>query len=135
MVSVSSLQLTPGPGNYLIDGKAIEPAVQYVQKIKASCDTETYRQFLGILSRYHHSTDAIDEAEVSRQISRLFKDAPDLANDFRVFMPQRAQGSLDMQPLPRTMTPTLEGTVVVYFSGSVLNFVDSAFETEKEERR
>ncbi|KAJ2926800.1 hypothetical protein H1R20_g10317, partial [Candolleomyces eurysporus] len=101
------------PGSYLA-GHAIEPAVQYVQKIKASCDHDTYRQFLGILSQYHHATEAIDEAEVSRQISLLFKDAPDLANDFRVFMPDRSQqgldGSLPHQLLPRTMTPTLEGT-------------------------
>ena len=92
-----------------LNGQAIEPAVQYVQKIKQSCDSETYRQFLDILSRYHHAPEAIDEvstfvsyqfsclmphvpqAEVSRQISRLFKDAPELANDFRVFLPGSQQ--------------------------------------------
>ncbi|TFK20645.1 hypothetical protein FA15DRAFT_689033 [Coprinopsis marcescibilis] len=74
-----------------LNGQAIEPAVQYVQKIKQSCDAETYRQFLDILSRYHHAPEAIDEAEVSRQISRLFKDAPELANDFRVFLPGSQQ--------------------------------------------
>lgn len=99
---------------------AIEPAVQYVQKIKQSCDAETYRQFLDILSRYHHTTsDGIDEvqshpasantrgnqnftlqAEVSRQIATLFKDAPELANDFRVFMPGRDQHLLDGPPIP-----------------------------------
>ncbi|EAU81489.2 sin3b [Coprinopsis cinerea okayama7 len=83
------------PDGVPLDGQAIEPAVQYVQKIKQSCDAETYRQFLDILSRYHHAPEAIDEAEVSRQISRLFKDAPELANDFRVFMPDRSQQILD----------------------------------------
>ncbi|KAH6900820.1 hypothetical protein BKA70DRAFT_1388716 [Coprinopsis sp. MPI-PUGE-AT-0042] len=80
---------------------AIEPAVQYVQKIKQSCDAETYRQFLDILSRYHHTTsEGIDEAEVSRQIATLFKDAPELANDFRVFMPGRDQHLLEGPPMP-----------------------------------
>lgn len=40
---------------------AIEPAVQYVQKIKQRCDPETYRQFLDILSRYHKTPTDIDE--------------------------------------------------------------------------
>jgi paired amphipathic helix protein Sin3a len=45
-----------------MDGQAIEPAVQYVQKIKRRCDPDTYRQFLDILSRYHRSTpDDFDE--------------------------------------------------------------------------
>jgi histone deacetylase complex regulatory component SIN3 len=51
---------SPEPsGTY--DGRAIEPAVQYVQKIKNRCDPETYRQFLDILSRYHHKPETIDE--------------------------------------------------------------------------
>jgi paired amphipathic helix protein Sin3a len=44
-----------------VDGPAIEPAVQYVQKIKQRCDPETYRQFLDILSKYHSKPDSIDE--------------------------------------------------------------------------
>ncbi|KAJ3508561.1 hypothetical protein NLJ89_g5689 [Agrocybe chaxingu] len=87
---------SPEPRSYGgMDGQAIEPAVQYVQKIKQRCDPETYRQFLDILSRYHHTPEAIDEDEVSRQIARLFKDAPDLRADFRVFMPDRSQQLLD----------------------------------------
>ncbi|KAH9477606.1 Transcriptional regulatory protein SIN3 [Psilocybe cubensis] len=82
---------SPDPRTYGMDGQAIEPAVQYVQKIKQRCDPETYRQFLDILSRYHHKPDTIDEEEVSKQIARLFKDAPDLRADFRVFMPDRSQ--------------------------------------------
>ena len=46
---------------YGMDGPAIEPAVQYVQKIKQRCDPDTYRQFLDILSRYHHTPHTIDE--------------------------------------------------------------------------
>ncbi|KAF9003386.1 hypothetical protein BDQ17DRAFT_1409203 [Cyathus striatus] len=78
-----------------VDGQAIEPAVQYVQKIKQRCDPDTYRQFLDILSRYHHKPESIDEEEVSRQIAHLFKDDPDLRADFRVFMPERSQSLLD----------------------------------------
>ena len=96
-----------------MDGQAIEPAVQYVQKIKQRCDPETYRQFLDILSKYHSKPDSIDEViqsfnpyrrqrtltcfqeEVSKQIARLFKDAPDLRSDFRIFMSDRSQQLLD----------------------------------------
>ncbi|KAJ4471621.1 histone deacetylase complex, SIN3 component [Lentinula aciculospora] len=75
--------------------QAMEPAVAYVQKIKQRCDPETYRQFLDILSCYHHSPESINEEEVSKQISQLFKDAPDLRSDFRIFMPDGSQSVLD----------------------------------------
>ncbi|KAJ6607345.1 hypothetical protein B0H10DRAFT_2071870 [Mycena sp. CBHHK59/15] len=81
-----------------LEGQTIEPAVQYVQKIKQRCDAETYRQFLDILSRYHHKPDTIDEEEVSKQIARLFKDAPDLRSDFRIFMPEKSRQLLDDMP-------------------------------------
>ncbi|KAJ6494619.1 histone deacetylase complex, SIN3 component [Mycena vitilis] len=80
------------------ESQAIEPAVQYVQKIKQRCDAETYRQFLDILSKYHHKPDTIDEDEVSKQIARLFRDAPDLRSDFRIFMPERNRQLLDDLP-------------------------------------
>ncbi|KAF5351246.1 hypothetical protein D9756_008445 [Leucocoprinus leucothites] len=88
---------------------AIEPAVQYVQKIKSRCDPETYRQFLDILSRYHHKPETIDEEEVSRQIALLFKDAPDLRADFRVFMPEQSRQLLDESP-PRASPARRIGT-------------------------
>ncbi|KAF9525755.1 hypothetical protein CPB83DRAFT_859047 [Crepidotus variabilis] len=89
---------SPDPRAYPMDGQAIEPAVQYVQKIKQRCDPETYRQFLDILTRYHHTPESIDEEEVSRQIARLFKDAPDLRADFRIFMPDRGGQLMDDAP-------------------------------------
>jgi paired amphipathic helix protein Sin3a len=52
---------SPDPRSLPIDGQTIEPAVQYVQKIKQRCDPETYRQFLDILSQYHSKPDSIDE--------------------------------------------------------------------------
>jgi len=112
---------------YVADEQAMEPAVQYVQKIKQRCDPDTYRQFLDILSQYHHKPGTMDEVsfkkchyyfqidmyqeEVSKQISRLFKDAPDLRSDFRVFMPERSQQLLDDDYSPpghRTETPGAE---------------------------
>ena len=56
----NDIPASPDP-RYGMDGQAIEPAVQYVQKIKQRCDPDTYRQFLDILSRYHHTPDTIDE--------------------------------------------------------------------------
>ncbi|TFK41677.1 histone deacetylase complex, SIN3 component [Crucibulum laeve] len=104
---------SPEPRMYGVDGQAIEPAVQYVQKIKQRCDPDTYRQFLDILSRYHHKSDTINEEDVSRQIARLFKNDPDLRADFRVFMPDRSQQLLDdniaFGPSGRTGTP-VEGS-------------------------
>ncbi|KAJ7158939.1 hypothetical protein C8R46DRAFT_907080 [Mycena filopes] len=82
--------------------QTMEPAVQYVQKIKQRCDPDTYRQFLDILSKYHHKPDTIDEDEVSKQIARLFKDAPDLRSDFRIFMPERNQQALDVPTSSRS---------------------------------
>ncbi|EGN92496.1 hypothetical protein SERLA73DRAFT_117204 [Serpula lacrymans var. lacrymans S7.3] len=116
----------PGKGNLLwstfpslpSNGITIEPAVQYVQKIKQRCDEATYRQFLEILGRYHNKSDAIDEREVSAEIAKLFKDAPDLRSDFRIFMPEKSQQLFDeieesYSALPpgrhtRTNTPALD---------------------------
>ncbi|KAG6837451.1 hypothetical protein H0H93_008994 [Arthromyces matolae] len=103
-ISVAS----PAPIVVPPNGQAIEPAVQYVQKIKQRCDPETYRQFLDILSQYHSNSDSIDEEEVSRQIARLFKDDPDLRSDFRIFMPERSQSNLDDPSPERTGTPSAD---------------------------
>lgn len=59
--------LPPDPSVYgmALDSVSIEPAVQYVQKIKQRCDEATYRRFLEILGRYHNMADAVDEASPS----------------------------------------------------------------------
>ncbi|KIJ63064.1 hypothetical protein HYDPIDRAFT_93065 [Hydnomerulius pinastri MD-312] len=89
--------LSPDPSMYSmgLDSVSIEPAVQYVQKIKQRCDEATYRRFLEILGRYHNMADAVDEREVSAEIARLFKDDPDLRSDFRIFMPEKSQALFD----------------------------------------
>ncbi|KAL0958045.1 hypothetical protein HGRIS_000221 [Hohenbuehelia grisea] len=71
------------------DGLTYEPAVQYVQKIKKRCDEETYKAFLAILTSYYNYPGSVDEQDVSLQIAKLFKDAPDLHSDFRSFMPEK----------------------------------------------
>lgn len=62
----------------------IKPAYNYIQKIKKRCDPDTYKRFLDILARY--TPDDLDE--VSAQINALFKNDPDLTNDFLLFMPE-----------------------------------------------
>ncbi|TFK75487.1 hypothetical protein BDN72DRAFT_440795 [Pluteus cervinus] len=95
-------------------GFAMGPAVQYVQKIKQRCDPETYRQFLDILSRYQDPASTLDHEEVSKQIALLFKDAPDLRSDFKIFMPERGQHLREdnmtyaLEGRTKTSTPTLD---------------------------
>jgi paired amphipathic helix protein Sin3a len=50
--------------NLGLDSSTIEPAVQYVQKIKQRCDDATYKRFLEILSKYHNTIDAVDEVSL-----------------------------------------------------------------------
>lgn len=59
-----SITLPPDPSVYGVglDSVSIEPAVQYVQKIKQRCDEATYRRFLEILGRYHNMAETVDEA-------------------------------------------------------------------------
>jgi paired amphipathic helix protein Sin3a len=62
--AVSPNTLPPDPSMYGmgLDSVSIEPAVQYVQKIKQRCDEATYRHFLEILGRYHNMAETVDEA-------------------------------------------------------------------------
>ncbi|KAJ6571778.1 hypothetical protein B0H19DRAFT_1131151 [Mycena capillaripes] len=84
------------------EGQTIEPAVQYVQKVKQRCDAKTYRGFLDILSRYHNNLDAIDEVEVAKKIALLFKDDPVLRSDFCSFMPKKHWYILKLAPPSRS---------------------------------
>ena len=58
---------SPDPRLYVADEQAMEPAVQYVQKIKQRCDPDTYRQFLDILSQYHHKPGTMDEVSFKKK--------------------------------------------------------------------
>jgi hypothetical protein len=66
--------------------QAMEPAVAYVQKIKQRCDPETYKQFLDILSRYHHAPETIDEVGTSTHFSFCFS----MAALHQTFSPKHA---------------------------------------------
>ncbi|KAF7295372.1 putative histone deacetylase complex, SIN3 component [Mycena indigotica] len=79
----------PTPVEETRENRSFDPAIQYVQKVKQRCDPETYEQFLDILSSFYHSREPTDETEVSRKIARLFKDEPDLREDFEKFMTNR----------------------------------------------
>ena len=57
----ASLDPLTAYGSMAGEGTAIEPAVQYVHKIKQRCDSEKYKQFLDILGKYHQKSGNIDE--------------------------------------------------------------------------
>nr|GAT60896.1 predicted protein [Mycena chlorophos] len=78
---------TPSQQNNLDPKGGYDPAIQYVQKIKSRCSADVYRQFLDILSTFHNPDNPSDEAEVQQRITTLFKDQPDLAEDFASFLP------------------------------------------------
>jgi hypothetical protein len=71
-------------------GKPIEfdQAVIYVNKIKSRFqhDEEVYKTFLDILQTYQKEQKSIKE--VYKQVADLFKDHPDLLNEFAHFLPE-----------------------------------------------
>ena len=106
---------SPDPRAYGMDGQAIEPAVQYVQKIKQRCDPETYRQFLDILSRYHHKPDTIDEVRIFSFVSfpeTLFISQPTVSR-------RKSRGrSPAYSKMPPTCAPTSASSCPIAASSS-----------------
>lgn len=83
-------------------------AINYVNKIKTrfANQPEIYNSFLEILQTYHR--DQLRISEVYVQVTQLFRDAPDLLDDFKQFLPDMSQqhaqrstpfGSHKMQPI------------------------------------
>ncbi|KAK9475414.1 uncharacterized protein V1510DRAFT_409124 [Dipodascopsis tothii] len=74
-------------------------AISYVNKIKNrfASQPDIYKTFLEILQTYQREQKPI--ADVYAQVTMLFKDAPDLLDDFKQFLPeaahQRSAGSPD----------------------------------------
>ncbi|KAJ8327725.1 hypothetical protein QVD99_003749 [Batrachochytrium dendrobatidis] len=66
-------------------------AINYVNKIKNRFSTEpdTYKQFLEILQTYQREGKPIQE--VYAQVQILFKEAPDLLDEFKQFLPDNSQ--------------------------------------------
>ncbi|EPQ60306.1 hypothetical protein GLOTRDRAFT_67792 [Gloeophyllum trabeum ATCC 11539] len=67
-------------------------AIEYLHKIKSrfADDTEVYKQFLEILQS-HQKENGAQQSQVYAQVHMLFKDAPDLFEGFKDFLPD-AQG-------------------------------------------
>ncbi|KPV76505.1 uncharacterized protein RHOBADRAFT_52502 [Rhodotorula graminis WP1] len=74
-------------------------AINYVNKIKNrfSKDPETYKTFLEILQTYQKDQRPIQE--VYTQVTALFKEAPDLLDEFKAFLPDTT-GATDPAPSP-----------------------------------
>ncbi|KAI0324037.1 hypothetical protein GY45DRAFT_1314444 [Cubamyces sp. BRFM 1775] len=68
-------------------------AINYLNKIKQRYhdDPETYKQFLEILQTYQKEQRHVqDQSQVYAQVQMLFKDAPDLMDEFKDFLPEAA---------------------------------------------
>ncbi|KAH9858239.1 hypothetical protein C2E23DRAFT_718829 [Lenzites betulinus] len=93
-------------------------AINYLNKIKLRYqdDPETYKQFLEILQTYQKEQRHVqDQTQVYAQVHILFKDAPDLMDEFKDFLPEAAGPSTHSQPfigiLPQpTAGPGMSGS-------------------------
>ncbi|KAI0778618.1 hypothetical protein BD413DRAFT_510540 [Trametes elegans] len=86
-------------------------AINYLNKIKQRYqdDPETYKQFLEILQTYQKEQRHVqDQSQVYTQVHVLFKDAPDLMDEFKDFLPEAAgpsthpAGLVGILPQPTT---------------------------------
>ncbi|KAF8527835.1 hypothetical protein BU17DRAFT_73529 [Hysterangium stoloniferum] len=62
-------------------------AIEYVNRIKQryADDPASYQRFLELLERFNRSPE--DQSQVLQQIVHLFKNAPDLLDEFKLFLP------------------------------------------------
>ncbi|KAM0788552.1 hypothetical protein ACM66B_001678 [Microbotryomycetes sp. NB124-2] len=74
-------------------------AINYVNKIKNrfTKDPDTYKTFLEILQTYQKETRPIQE--VYAQVTELFRDAPDLLDEFKAFLPDTSEAGQQQQQL------------------------------------
>ncbi|KAK9453787.1 hypothetical protein V1511DRAFT_504513 [Dipodascopsis uninucleata] len=82
---------TPQPEQKRIGGPVeFNHAISYVNKIKNrfASQPDIYKNFLEILQTYQREQKPI--ADVYAQVTMLFKDAPDLLDDFKQFLPEAA---------------------------------------------
>ncbi|KAI8981231.1 hypothetical protein BD414DRAFT_492058 [Trametes punicea] len=95
-------------------------AINYLNKIKQRYhdDPETYKQFLEILQTYQKEQRHMqDQSQVYAQVQMLFKDAPDLMDEFKDFLPEAAAppahpaGLVGILPQP-TAGPGMPGSFV-----------------------
>ncbi|GAA5824019.1 hypothetical protein JCM3770_004993, partial [Rhodotorula araucariae] len=83
-------------------------AINYVNKIKNrfAKDPETYKTFLEILQTYQKDQRPIQE--VYTQVTALFKEAPDLLDEFKAFLPDTTGGA-EAAPSPALGKKTVGG--------------------------
>ncbi|KAK7204077.1 hypothetical protein BZA70DRAFT_281422 [Myxozyma melibiosi] len=80
-------------------------AISYVNKIKNrfASQPDIYKNFLEILQTYQREQKPI--ADVYAQVTMLFKDAPDLLDDFKQFLPEAAHQRTGNSPEPVAAYP------------------------------
>ncbi|KAI7825290.1 hypothetical protein BC939DRAFT_448438 [Gamsiella multidivaricata] len=85
-------------------------AINYVHKIKNrfANDPETYKQFLELLQAYQKEMKPI--TDVYSHVTLLFKNAPDLLDEFKQFLPENGNPPNpdlfdEMMPQPSTLAP------------------------------
>ncbi|EIW64077.1 uncharacterized protein TRAVEDRAFT_32917 [Trametes versicolor FP-101664 SS1] len=97
-------------------------AINYLNKIKLRYqdDPETYKQFLEILQTYQKEQKHVqDQTQVYAQVQMLFKDAPDLMDEFKDFLPEATgpaahlQGVVGILPQP-TAGPRIPGSFTTH---------------------
>ncbi|GAA6060761.1 hypothetical protein JCM10212_006741 [Sporobolomyces blumeae] len=81
-------------------------AINYVNKIKNRFlkEPDTYKAFLEILQTYQKEGRAIQD--VYAQVTILFRDAPDLLDEFKQFLPDTSAGAQQQPPQPAPPAPT-----------------------------
>ncbi|GAA6009510.1 hypothetical protein JCM11491_003584 [Sporobolomyces phaffii] len=85
-------------------------AITYVNKIKTrfAKEPETYKTFLEILQTYQKDGRPIQE--VYQQVTALFRDAPDLLDEFKAFLPDTSGETAQQQPPPSAASPAKQKT-------------------------
>ncbi|GAA5866171.1 hypothetical protein JCM1840_005098 [Sporobolomyces johnsonii] len=104
-----------GPAGAAAGGDAARPpmefnhAINYVNKIKNRFlrEPETYKAFLEILQTYQKEGRAIQD--VYAQVTTLFRDAPDLLDEFKQFLPDTSAGATAPPPAPAPAAPAARG--------------------------
>ncbi|KAF9968472.1 Transcriptional regulatory protein sin3 [Actinomortierella ambigua] len=92
-------------------------AINYVHKIKNrfANDPDTYKQFLELLQAYQKEMKPI--TDVYSHVTMLFKNAPDLLDEFKQFLPENGNPNPDlfggMMPQPAAPTPPLPRSMPV----------------------
>lgn len=83
-------RVSSGPGAAEKPNGEFNHAIQYLNKIKTRFaeDANTYKQFLEILQAYQKDQRNLEDSQVYAQVQVLFKDAPELVEEFKAFLPE-----------------------------------------------